>query len=196
MLILLCLLTYLTGSIPTGLLLTKAAGLGDIRAIGSGNIGATNVLRTGNKKLAALTLLLDMVKGVAAVWIGTLIVPGTEIIAGTCAVLGHVFPVWLIFKGGKGVATAFGVLFAVKFLLGLAAAATWFAVFSFSRFSSFSALVTFLLVPIYALFLMTPADAVMILPIVIIVFFRHRENINRLLKGEEPKTTFKKQASE
>lgn len=196
-LIILAVLCYLIGSIPFGLLLTKAAGLGDIRSIGSGNIGATNVLRTGKKKLAAFTLFLDMLKGLIAVYFGGWMVDGMEGLAALCVVLGHMYPVWLKFKGGKGVATAFGVLFALSFPLGLSVAANWLIIFYFSRISSFAGLSSFFMAPIYALFAKVPfLNTLFILPIVFLIFLRHRENIKRLLKGVEPKTTFKKQADQ
>ena len=145
------LLGYLLGTIPFGLLLTRAAGLGDIRTIGSGNIGATNVLRTGNKPLAAATLLLDGIKGATAVLLGLHLAGADGAFAGgLAAVLGHLFPVWLKFKGGKGVATGFGVLFAAAWPAGLAAGAVWLAVARLSRMSSAGALSAFAAAPLLA----------------------------------------------
>jgi glycerol-3-phosphate acyltransferase PlsY len=182
------LLGYLLGSIPFGLLLTRAAGLGDIRRIGSGNIGATNVLRTGNKGLAAAALLLDGLKGAAAVlialWFG-----GYDAVpwAGIGAVLGHSFPVWLGFKGGKGVATSYGVLIAAAWPVGIAAGAIWLLVAAVARISSLAALVSFALAPVIAAVL---ADAIIVklaLVIAVLVFARHHANIRRLLAGTEPR---------
>ena len=181
-------LGYLPGSIPFGLLLTSAAGLGDIRTIGSGNIGATNVLRTGNKKIAAATLLLDGLKGALAVglgwwWAG----PDAGLVAGLGAVLGHLFPVWLRFKGGKGVATGFGVLFAVAWPVGLIAGAVWLAVAWLVRISSLGALSAFACAPLAAWALARPPVALLFLVIAILIFARHHENIGRLLAGTEPR---------
>ena len=179
---------YLLGSIPFGLLLTRAAGVGDIRAIGSGNIGATNVLRTGHRKLAAGTLALDGLKGAAAVllaraWFGA----DAGLLAGLAAVLGHMFPVWLGFRGGKGVATGFGVLFAVNWLAGFSAAAVWLAVAKTLLVSSLGALAAFLVAPVAAwAFSGTRAAAVM-LAISALVFLRHGQNIRRLIAGTEPR---------
>ncbi len=190
---------YLAGSIPFGLLLTRAAGLGDVRKIGSGNIGATNVLRTGNKKIAALTLLCDALKGLfpvlAAKYFGG---PIAEITAGFGALAGHIFPVWLGFKGGKGVATAVGVLFGWSWILGLVFCVSWIATFFAVRISSVSALTAVLLVAIAAssgvadsapgiVTLVWPAAA-----LAAIIWITHRANIQRLLKGQEPKSSFSK----
>ena len=182
------LLGYLLGAIPFGLLLTRAAGLGDIRKIGSGNIGATNVLRTGNKKLAAATLLLDGVKGAAGVLAGLLLVgPDGAFAGGLAAVLGHLFPVWLAFKGGKGVATGFGVLFAAAWPAGLAAGAIWLAVARLSRISSAGALSAFAAAPFLAWAAAGPEVGLLILLIAALIFVRHRQNIRRLLAGTEPR---------
>ncbi|MFI4989033.1 MAG: glycerol-3-phosphate 1-O-acyltransferase PlsY [Alphaproteobacteria bacterium] len=178
---------YLLGSIPFGLLLTRLAGLGDIRAIGSGNIGATNVLRTGNKALAALTLLLDGGKGAAAVLLGDRLGPDIAVLAGGGAVVGHLFPLWLGFKGGKGVATGLGVLLAAAFPAGLAACATWLAVAALFRYSSLAALVAFALSPLYGWLLGNPQIAQLAAFVAVLVFLRHLGNIRRLLKGEEAK---------
>jgi len=186
-------LGYLLGSIPFGLLLTSAAGLGDVRAIGSGNIGATNVLRTGHKGLAALTLLLDGLKGTAAVLIGHELgaLGGVAILAsymaGLGAFLGHVFPVWLNFRGGKGVATYIGVLLGVSWPLGLAFIAVWIAVAVLTRYSSLSALVAALVVPIGALATGDRATAILAAILTALLLYKHRTNIRRLAAGEEPK---------
>ncbi|MBF0373364.1 MAG: glycerol-3-phosphate 1-O-acyltransferase PlsY [Alphaproteobacteria bacterium] len=181
-------LGYLLGSIPFGLVLTKAAGLGDIRAIGSGNIGATNVLRTGRKGLAAATLLLDGGKGAAAA-LAALFLAGHDaaLIAGLAAVLGHNFPVWLKFKGGKGVATTIGTLLAVSWPTGLAAILTWAATAALFRISSLAALVALATAPAWALWLAGPETALMAGGLAVLGFIRHKANIRRLLKGEEPR---------
>ena len=178
---------YLMGSVPYGLLLTKLAGLGDIRSIGSGNIGATNVLRTGNKKLAAATLLLDGLKGFLAVLLVGLVLHHGMLIAGLAAVLGHLFPIWLGFKGGKGVATGLGVFFGIAWPLGALCCAVWLLIAFTLRYSSLSALVAYAVAPIIALFLAgaLPAEAVIIISA--LVYWKHRPNIRRLLKGEEPR---------
>lgn len=184
---------YLLGSVPFGLVLTRAAGLGDIRTIGSGNIGATNVLRTGNKPLAAATLILDSGKGAfAALLAGWLVSPDAAVAAGLFAVIGHNFPVWLNFKGGKGVATTLGALLAVSWPVGLAACLTWAVVFAIARISSLSALLALLLAPVYALIWSTPPVAVMAAILALLGFVRHRANIGRLMNGTEPKVGKKK----
>ena len=178
---------YLLGSIPFGLLLTRAAGLGDVRSIGSGNIGATNVLRTGNKGLAAATLLLDMLKGTVAVLIVNIY--GTEfaIAAGLGAFIGHLFPVWLGFKGGKGVATYIGVLFGLMWQVGLLFLAIWIAVAFAFRYSSLSALTACVVIPIVLWFLDRPDLAILFAVMSVIVFIKHRANISRLIAGTEGK---------
>jgi glycerol-3-phosphate acyltransferase PlsY len=195
-------LGYLLGSIPFGLVLTRLAGYGDIRKIGSGNIGATNVLRTGNKALALATLILDSGKGAAAVLIGGLFGPDMAVLAGGGAMLGHIFPVWLRFKGGKGVATALGTLLAISPAVGALACLTWLAVAFLFRYSSLAALVAIALAPFYAWglarqsvggsYLATPQVAELALFIALLVIVRHHSNIRRLLKGEEPKIGRKK----
>jgi glycerol-3-phosphate acyltransferase PlsY len=180
------------GSIPFGLLLTKAAGFGDIRNIGSGNIGATNVLRTGNKKLALATLLLDGGKGAVAALVAAQFDPLLAVIAGGAALLGHLFPVWLGFKGGKGVATTLGTLLAVNWMVGVAACLTWLAVAFGFRISSLAALVAVALSPLYAYILGTPAQIVLAAFAAVLVWIRHHENIGRLLKGTEPRIGKKK----
>ncbi|SCX00933.1 glycerol-3-phosphate 1-O-acyltransferase PlsY [Agrobacterium rosae] len=179
---------YLLGSIPFGLLLTRAAGLGDVRNIGSGNIGATNVLRTGNKKLAAATLLLDALKGTAAVLIANALW-GYEasLVAGFFAFLGHLFPVWLGFKGGKGVAVYIGVLLGVAPLMMLAFAAIWIATAFLTKYSSLSALVAMLVIPV-ALWILGPEKTALLVTLLsVISWYMHRENIQRLLAGTESK---------
>jgi len=178
---------YLLGSIPFGLILTKSAGLGDIRNVGSGNIGATNVLRTGRKGLAAATLVLDALKGVAAVLLVRWVIGPDDLVAGTAAVIGHLFPVWLGFRGGKGVATGLGVYLAAMFPVGLLCCATWMAAAYFLRISSASALAAFALAPLYALLLSTGEHALMALLVGVLVFWKHHENIARLLAGTEPR---------
>ncbi len=179
---------YLLGSIPFGLLLTRLAGLGDIRNLGSGNIGATNVLRTGNKALAALTLLLDGAKGAAAVLLAGTMGPDMAALAGAGAVVGHLFPVWLRFKGGKGVATGLGVLLASAWPVGLAACATWLLVAALSRYSSLAALLAFLAAPFYAWLLPRNSEQIgLALLIALLVWLRHVANIRRLVSGTEPK---------
>jgi glycerol-3-phosphate acyltransferase PlsY len=178
---------YLLGSIPFGLLLTRAAGLGDVRNIGSGNIGATNVLRTGNKGLAAATLLLDALKGTAAVLIAGHFAPDVTVWAGFGAFLGHLFPVWLGFKGGKGVATYLGVLIGLAWQVALIFAAVWLVMALLFRFSSLAALVAAVVVPIALYFLSTPQIAVLFVAMSVIVFIKHRANISRLLAGSEGK---------
>jgi acyl phosphate:glycerol-3-phosphate acyltransferase len=182
------LLGYLLGSIPFGLILTRAAGLGDIRGIGSGNIGATNVLRTGSKGLAAATLLLDGLKGAVAILLARRL-GGDEAMlwAGVGAVLGHAFPVWLGFKGGKAVATSYGVLIAASWPVGLCAGAVWLAMAAVTRTSSLAALVSFALAPVLAAVLADPTIVKLALSIGVLVFIRHHENIRRLLAGTEPR---------
>jgi len=183
---------YLLGAVPFGLVLTRLAGLGDIRDIGSGNIGATNVLRTGNKTLAAATLLLDSGKGaIAALSFGALD-PIAGLIAGGAAILGHNFPIWLKFKGGKGVATTLGVLLAVSWPTGLAACLTWLAMAALFRYSSLAALIALAAAPLYAWWLSDVPVAVLALSLAALAVIRHHENISRLLKGEEAKIGKKK----
>ena len=181
-------LGYLCGTIPFGLILTKSAGLGDIRTIGSGNIGATNVLRTGNKKVAALTLILDALKGtVPALLMGWFYGPQAGVLAGLAAFFGHLFPMWLGFKGGKGVATTIGVLFGLYWPLGLVFVAVWIVMAYLFRISSLSALTASFISPLAALAAGRPD---LVLPAAIMgaaVFITHRANIARILKGQEPR---------
>jgi acyl phosphate:glycerol-3-phosphate acyltransferase len=182
------LLGYLVGSVPFGLLLTRAAGLGDIRSIGSGNIGATNVLRTGRKELAAATLLLDAAKGALPVLLAARFLgPLAALAAGFAALVGHVAPVWLRFRGGKGVATGLGVLLAAAWPVGLFAVVVWIAVAAVVRFSSLSALAAFAAAPVLAGLLGQTRIAVLALALAAVVFLRHHENIRRLLAGTEPR---------
>jgi len=181
-------LGYLLGSIPFGLLLTRAAGLGDIRSIGSGNIGATNVLRTGNKKLAAATLLLDALKATAAALIGWYAFgPEAGLLAGFAAFMGHLYPVWLGFKGGKGVATYIGTLLGVFPLMVLVFAAVWLSVAKISKYSSLAALVATLVIPVVLWFIQEPKIAAVMALMTIISFIKHKTNIERLIAGTESK---------
>jgi acyl phosphate:glycerol-3-phosphate acyltransferase len=183
-------LGYLVGSIPFGLLLTKLAGLGDIRNIGSGNIGATNVLRTGNKKLAAATLILDGAKGAVAVLIAAMYGPDIAVLAAGGAILGHCFPVWLKFNGGKGVATALGILLAVSPLVGLAAIATWLVSAALFRYSSLAALLACLGAPFFAYYLVNLQTAELAAFMAVLIFIRHHQNIRRLILGTEGRFSF------
>jgi glycerol-3-phosphate acyltransferase PlsY len=185
--ILLLVLGYLLGSIPFGLLLTKAAGLGDIRSIGSGNIGATNVLRTGKKGLAAATLLLDGLKGTLAVLIGWHFGLHAALAAALGAYLGHCFPVWLNFKGGKGVATYLGVLLGLHWPTMVVTAAIWLAMAFAKRYSSLAALTASIAAPIVLLLFDRSQMAVLALVLTIILWFRHRANLQRLVAGQESK---------
>jgi len=203
------LLGYLLGSLPFGLLLTRAAGLGDLRRIGSGNIGATNVLRTGRKDLALATLLLDSGKGAAAALLAWWAAgPKVALVAGVCAVLGHLWPVWLRFKGGKGVATALGTLLALSPGVGLLCCLTWLLVALVFRYSSLAGLVSLALAPVYAFLLpwglrldelagarlfqgdwhLVAAASVL----AALIWMRHHQNIARLLAGQEPRIGQKK----
>jgi len=176
---------YLLGSIPFGLILTRMAGLGDVRKIGSGNIGATNVLRTGNKKLAAATLLLDALKGTAAAAIASLWGVEAGIAAGLAAFLGHLFPVWLSFKGGKGVATYIGVLLGLAPLMVPAFAAIWLAAAKITRYSSLSALIATAVMPIALHATGYGKVALLFALMTVITWIKHRANIQRLLSGTE-----------
>ena len=179
---------YLLGSIPFGLILTRIAGLGDIRAIGSGNIGATNVLRTGNKGLAAATLVLDALKGTAAVLLGGMIAgPMGAIIAGLGAFLGHLFPVWLGFKGGKGVATYIGVLAGLAWPAAIVFGVVWVGTAVLTRFSSASALIASLLTPVVVYLVATPGTATLFVVLTTLLWWRHADNISRLMAGTETK---------
>lgn len=183
---------YLLGSIPFGMLLTSVAGLGDIRHIGSGNIGATNVLRTGNKALAVVTLLLDLAKGVAAVLIGSIWGGDAMLAAAGAVILGHMFPVWLGFRGGKGAATGLGVLLALTWPVAAIAFAIWLAMLAIFHYSSLAALVATLAAVTLAAFLTPAATAYLIAGIALLVILRHHENIRRLLAGTESRISFSK----
>ena len=188
---------YLIGSIPFGLILTKIFTKQDIRDIGSGNTGATNVLRTGNKLLAALTLALDAGKGAVPIIIMNLVFPSLffialTIIMGLAAIIGHCFPIWLKFKGGKGVATALGVLLAAAPYAGLAACGAWLLSFLIFRISSLAALIAIAIAPIVTYLIYGGAPAVICTIITALVWLRHKENIKRLIAGTEPKIGGKK----
>ncbi|MGE0747297.1 MAG: glycerol-3-phosphate 1-O-acyltransferase PlsY [Rhodospirillales bacterium] len=178
---------YLLGSVPFGLVLTRLAGAGDIRRVGSGNIGATNVLRTGRKGLAAATLLLDGGKGAVAVLIADRFGPDLAVVAALGAVLGHVFPAWLGFRGGKGVATVLGVLLALSWQAGLLACLTWLAVAGIFRYSSLAALVAVAAAPAYLWWLADPQRAELAVALAALVWLRHAANIRRLVSGQEPR---------
>jgi glycerol-3-phosphate acyltransferase PlsY len=181
---------YLLGSISFGVIATRLGGAGDIRQVGSGNIGATNVLRTGRRDLALITLLGDAGKGAAAVLFASYLVsPQAGAVAGGAAFLGHLFPVWLGFRGGKGVSTYFGILFAAAWPIGLAAGATWIAVAALFRYSSLAGLVTAVLTPIYVAMAYGWKAPVLWLALgmAILIFIRHRANISRLFGGTEPR---------
>jgi glycerol-3-phosphate acyltransferase PlsY len=181
---------YLLGSIPFGIVLTKLSGGPDLRSIGSGNIGATNVLRTGNKKLAAATLLGDMLKGTAAVLIGFYLLGGPQaaLVAGLGAFLGHLFPVWIGFKGGKGVATYLGVLIGLAWPVALAFAAIWLSVAKLSKYSSLAALVASVATPILLWFATGNRQAALLMAaLACLLWIMHRSNIARLLSGSEGK---------
>jgi glycerol-3-phosphate acyltransferase PlsY len=186
------LLGYLLGSIPFGVLLTRAAGAGDLRQIGSGNIGATNVLRTGRKGLAAATLLLDMAKGAVAVLLAAAFLPGTAALAATAAFLGHCYPVWLKFRGGKGVATLMGVVLALYWPSGLVYAAVWLGLLATVRISSVSGMAAAVSAPVSAAFFGRLDLVLMLLALALIVLWKHRENIDRLLSGAEPRVGSKR----
>ena len=186
---------YLLGSIPFGLVITKLAGLGDIRDIGSGNIGATNVLRTGRKDLALATLVLDSGKGAIAVLLAGWLTDWRELpmaLAGAGAFLGHCYPIWLRFKGGKGVATFLGTLLAINFVAGLAACLTWLASAFVTRISSLSALIAALVMPVFLFVTNHPISGCAALFMAALIFWRHRENISRILAGTERKIGKKK----
>jgi glycerol-3-phosphate acyltransferase PlsY len=192
-LLLVALASYLLGSIPFGLVITRAVGLGDLRQIGSGNIGATNVLRTGNRAAAAATLGLDAAKGAVAVLLARALVgPDAAQVAGLFAFLGHLYPVWLQFRGGKGVATFLGTLLALAWPVGLAACATWAATAAISRISSLSALVAAGLAPVWLLVFGRGQMLALVVILAALVFLRHGANIARLRAGTEPRIGAKK----
>ena len=180
--------SYLMGSVPFGLILTKIFLKKDIREIGSGNIGATNALRTGNKLVGYSTLILDIAKAIIPVIYVKINYPDLIYIASLCAFLGHVFPIWLKFKGGKGVATYVGILFSINIILGLIFVVSWAFIFLLSRYSSLSSIIGSLSVPIYILITGQINDAIFFAIMFILIFFTHRENIKRLKNKEESKT--------
>ncbi len=190
---------YLLGSIPFGMIATRLGGAGDIRKIGSGNIGATNVLRSGRKDLAAITLIGDAGKGVVAVLLARWLTndtPAMVAIAGGAAFVGHLFPVWLKFNGGKGVATFYGVLLTAAWPVGVLAALTWLAMAALFRISSLAALTAAALAPLFAFATDQPYPIILLSAFMaVLIFIRHHQNISRLLKGEEPKIGAKKDAA-
>jgi len=181
-------ISYLMGSIPFGFILTKIFLKKDIREIGSGNIGATNALRTGNKLIGYSTLLLDVMKAILPVLYVKIIHPELIYIASLCAFLGHVFPVWLKFKGGKGVATYVGILFTINILLGFIFCVSWLLIFLISKYSSLSSLIGSLTIPIYIFFNDQMSNALFFGIMFVLIFYTHRENIKRLKNKEESKT--------
>lgn len=181
------LLGYLLGSIPFGLLLTRFTGAGDLRQIGSGNIGATNVLRTGRKGLAAATLLLDLGKGAAAVLLARALLPGTEVLAALGAFVGHCYPLWLRFRGGKGVATLMGVVLALHWPSGIVFAVIWLALLAILRISSLAGMSAAISAPVSAAFFGRIDIVLLLLALAMIVLWKHRANIDRLLNGTEPR---------
>jgi glycerol-3-phosphate acyltransferase PlsY len=185
--VLMLIVGYLCGSIPFGLLLTRAAGLGDVRKIGSGNIGATNVLRTGNKGLAAATLVLDALKGTIPAVVATRYGADAGALAGFGALLGHLFPVWLGFKGGKGVATYLGVLIGLAWKVALIFAAVWLVMAFLFRYSSLAALTACVVAPVALYLTGQPEFALAFLVMSALVFYKHRANIERLMAGTESK---------
>ena len=186
---------YLLGSIPFGLIVTRMAGLGDIRRIGSGSIGATNVLRTGDKGLAALTLALDVVKGIVAVGFGWLWGIEAAVAAAIAVCVGHMFPVWLGFRGGKGVATALGVLLTLAWPVAVGAGLLWLLTAVLFQYSSLAALVTAVATAAAAGFLVDTPRAIAIGVIALLIVVRHRDNIHRLLDGSESRISFRKGVS-
>jgi acyl phosphate:glycerol-3-phosphate acyltransferase len=193
MLLLTAVLAYLLGSVPFGVLVTRAVGLGDLRSIGSGNIGATNVLRTGNKGAALATLLLDGAKGAVAVLLARwLLAEDAAQVAGLAAFLGHLYPVWLGFKGGKGVATFLGVLLALNWLVGGAVCLTWLGIAVWSRTSSVAALVAAASAGLWIIILSDGSILVLTLILMVFVYVRHAENLKRLKAGTEPRIGQKK----
>ena len=186
--IIICLISYLMGSIPFGFILTKIFLKKDIREIGSGNIGATNALRTGNKVLGYSTLVLDILKAIIPILYVKFYFSEFIYISSLCVFLGHVFPIWLKFHGGKGVATYVGILFVIDIYLGLLFTFVWFFIFIISKFSSLSSLVGSISIPIYFLFLSQFNDVLFFSIMFVLIFFTHRENIKRLKNKEETKT--------
>ncbi len=181
-------ISYLMGSIPFGFILTKIFLKKDIRKIGSGNIGATNALRTGNKTIGYLTLFLDILKAVTPIVYVKIFYQDFLYVASLSAFLGHVFPIWLKFKGGKGVATYVGILFAINFYFGIVFIISWFVTFGISKFSSLSSLIAAASIPIYLLILNQFEQLIFFIIMFVLIFFTHRENIKRLKNKEETKT--------
>ncbi|WP_294076978.1 glycerol-3-phosphate 1-O-acyltransferase PlsY [Sphingomonas sp.] len=181
------LLGYLLGSIPFGVLLTRFAGAGDLRQIGSGNIGATNVLRTGRKGLAAATLLLDLLKGAAAVWIVSAIWPGNALLAAMGAFVGHCYPVWLRFRGGKGVATLMGIVLALHWPCAIVYAVMWLGLLATLRISSVAGMAAAVSAPVSAAWFGRFDMVLLLLGLALIVLWKHGPNIERLLAGTEPR---------
>ena len=179
--------SYLLGSIPFGFILTKIFLKKDIRSIGSGNIGATNALRTGNKSLGYTTLLLDITKAILPVLYVKFNYPDYIFIASLCAFLGHVFPIWLRFKGGKGVATYVGILFSINIIFGLIFVVSWAVTFLISKFSSLSSLIASLIIPVY-LIIFENYNSIFFIIMFVLIFYTHRENVKRLKNKEESKT--------
>ena len=186
--IVIIIVSYLLGSIPFGLILTKLFLKKDIRDIGSGNIGATNVLRSGNKLIGYLTLLLDILKAVVPVIYIKINFPDFIYISSLSVFLGHVFPVWLKFKGGKGVATYVGILFSINLIFGFVFAISWLLVFLFSKYSSLSSLLATLCIPAYILFFLSGQNIIFFFIMFILIFYTHKENVKRLINKEESKT--------
>ena len=181
------LIGYLLGSIPFGVILTRLGGAGDLRQIGSGNIGATNVLRTGRKGLAAATLLLDLLKGAAAVLIAEALFPGTAVLGALGAFVGHCYPVWLRFRGGKGVATLMGIVVALHWPAGLVYAAVWLGLLALLRVSSLAGMAAAVSAPVSAAFFGRMDLVLLLLALALIVIWNHRDNIVRLMNGTEPR---------
>lgn len=184
------LIAYLLGSIPFGLVLTKMAGLGDIRDIGSGSIGATNVLRTGRKSLAAATMALDIAKGAVAVLLAGMYGPDMAVIAGGAVILGHCFPVWLKFNGGKGVATGAGIVLAINLQVGLACFAIWLVMLLVFRYSSLAAITAVLASPFLTYHFSNQQHAELVAFMAALILLRHHQNMKRLVLGEESKVSF------
>ncbi len=180
-------LGYLLGAIPFGVILTSLAGAGDLRQIGSGNIGATNVLRTGRKGLAAATLLLDLLKGAAAVWLAQALWPGLDMLAAAGAFVGHCYPVWLKFKGGKGVATLMGIVLALHWPSGLVFAVVWLGLLATLRISSVAGMAAAISAPVSAAVMNRFNLVLLLVVLALIVLWKHRENIERLMAGTEPR---------
>ncbi len=187
-LILITSICYLMGSIPFGLILTKIFLKKDIRKIGSGNIGATNALRSGNKKIGYLTLVLDILKAIVPVLYIKYYFPELIYISSLSVFLGHVFPIWLKFKGGKGVATYVGILFSINYILGITFTFTWLIIFFISRYSSLGSILSTMVIPIFVFFNPNYEDEYFYIILFVLIFFTHRENVKRLINKEESKT--------